>query len=176
MSSPLLSPCYWQSPELESLREENRRLMVQLDEMMKVFSLCGCVCFFIYLLLCYFALLGDARLCCLCICASFPWKLFRILCDICLSRFLQEEPDNVRLKEEVSELKAACSSSERRIRLLQDELEQARMMTQEFDRAQDHCSELEREMSEARGLLNDKDRVISEQTLVRTNLTVRKVK
>ena len=75
----------------------------------------------------------------------------------------------MRLKEEVSGLKVACSSSERRIRLLQDELEQARMMTQEFDRVQDHSAELEREVSETRGLLNDKDRKISEQALVRTN-------
>ena len=72
----------------------------------------------------------------------------------------------MRLKQEVNELKVACSSSERRLRLLQDELEQARMMTQEFDHIQDHCAELEREISEARGLLNDKDRVISEQALV----------
>ena len=78
----------------------------------------------------------------------------------------------MRLKEEVSELKVACSSSERRIRLLQDELEQARMMTQEFDRVQDHCAELEREVSETRGLLNDKDRKISEQALVRTNCEI----
>lgn len=82
---------------------------------------------------------------------------------------LKDEPDNIQLKEEVKELKATCSSSERRVRLLQDELEQARMMTQEFERVQDHCAELEREMSEARGLLNDKDRVISEQVLVRLN-------
>lgn len=38
MLSPLLSPSHQQSPELESLREENRRLMIQLDEMLKVFA------------------------------------------------------------------------------------------------------------------------------------------
>ena len=42
-----LSPSCWQSPELESLREENRRLIVQLDEMMKVLFLLFCVCFFV---------------------------------------------------------------------------------------------------------------------------------
>lgn len=76
------------------------------------------------------------------------------------------EPDNVRLKGEVADLKLACSSSERRTRLLQDELEQARMMAQELERVQEHSVELEKEVSEARGLLNDKDRSISEQILV----------
>ena len=142
--------------------------MVQLDEMIKV-SLVLFICCFVF-----FVFHGNATFFFLCVFASFPRTMFIVLCTS-LSRSLsrpfplQEEPENVRLKEEVSELKVACSSSERRIRLLQDELEQARMMTQEFDRVQDHCAELEREVSETRGLLNDKDRKISEQALVRTN-------
>ena len=41
------------------------------------------------------------------------------------------------------------------------------MFTQEYERAREHCSDLEQELSETRGQLNDKDRVICQMELVR---------
>ena len=71
-----------------------------------------------------------------------------------------------RLAKDLKDSELAISTADSRLKLLQEDLEQARLLSQEYERAQEHCADLEHEVAETRGLLNDKDREICQLNLV----------
>lgn len=70
------------------------------------------------------------------------------------------------LESTLRDLEEVQSSSQHRVRQLTQQLETARVAIQELEGAQDHCSELEREVAEVRGALNSKDTEICQLELV----------
>lgn len=54
-------------------------------------------------------------------------------------------------------MEAGRSAAEHRLRSVSQQLEQAKMAVEEMERVQDHCGDLEKEVVEVRGQLNDKD-------------------
>ena len=70
------------------------------------------------------------------------------------------------LESTLRDLEEVQSSSQHRVRQLTQQLETAKVAIQEMEGAQDHCSELEREVAEVRGALNSKDTEICQLELV----------
>ncbi len=83
-----------------------------------------------------------------------------------LPYLVQFESECSSLQASVKDLQTARSEAEHRLRSVSQQLQQAKLAVEEMEQVQEHSGDVEREVTEVRGQLNEKDTEIRQLELV----------